>query len=723
MKLTRIFPLKPNLIVVLLLIHAFVSCTDLTVKEEQPNILFIHVDQMHWQAMSAFGNADVRTPAMDKLAEEGYSFRAAYTAMPQCCPARASWYTGRMSCETGVATNGQNCREDIPDLGQWLTEQGNYKAAYAGKWHIPGRDVATSFDLLYGKPLGKGEYMDGAVARACMGFLENYKGDKPFFLNAGFMNPHDCCYTAGAAGGQGKFPFAGKMEDQLPPLPESWIPAKKAGKFITDWTELDWRWYIYSYYRWVEMVDAEIGSLFDALKNSRFADNTIVIFAADHGDGVGFHGNVSKGYLEDEAWRVPTIVIDPRKGKTGVQDEEHLSIGGDIAATICDYARVPMMPGMTVARSLRPLVEGSKKVNWREHVVGESFHGNQVAVRDRQYKTIFYASNQGTKVFDMIADPLETNNLATSDVGKEVRARHRVLLGEYLDKVEVYEPQEKSRGHLAYLEYYGNFEKNMEEEALLNNTAPKAGKSKTVKKKTAYSFVPNSFTEPCAISPITGYLPEFSPVAGGPMQGDFTARYTLQILIGAKEQSKNITAGSAELSFGKSQCSVVEIRSNGSQAVSPGGSVVKTSMQLSGKNNAMDQWEMESWIQGKENFRFTENGMWDGKVISAKAGSWTRQNPASNPVIHRWALLPVLASGSIKEAPLVFDMLDDVALRPKQTLRYEGKIDVPVQGGEVKMDSYVQTGHGIVPIHYLVDDAGQVQLITMDAVSWALTGR
>jgi len=104
-----------------------------------------------------------------------------------------------------------------------------------------------------------------------------------------------------------------------------------------------------------------------------------------------------------------------------------------------------------------------------------------------------------------------------------------------------------------------------------------------------------------------------------------------------------------------------------------------------------------------------------------KTNSWSRQSTTSNPLIHRWALLPVLASGSIKNAPLEFDMLDDAALRPNQILRYEGEIEVPVKEGKVKMDSYVQTGHGIVPIHYLVDDKGQVQLITMDAISWVLS--
>ncbi len=425
---------------------------------KKPNILFIHVDQMHWDAISGFGNPHVKTPAMDRIAQDGISFRSSYATMPQCVPARTCWYTGRMSCETGAPTNGDSCRPDIPDLGQWFSKHSDYHPVYAGKWHVNGRDVAKSFDLIYGKPQGKGEYMDGAVARACMGFLDNYEEDRPFFLNAGFMNPHDCCYTVGARGGQGKFAFAKEIADELPPLPENFVKSTRKGKFYSDWSEEQWRFYIYTYYRWVEMVDAEIASLYDAVRSSPFADNTVIIFSADHGEGVGFHGNVSKGYMEDEAWRVPLTIVDPRANKTrGVVDNQHLSTGVDVTATILDYAQLPPMPKMTIAKSLKPLVEG-KEIEWREHVIGESFHGQQVAVRDERYKTILYLNPKiKTKVFDMNADPLEMNNLMDSpEVGETVMQKHKKLLLDYLDTVEVYDPpgKDKKKSHTLYLDFY-----------------------------------------------------------------------------------------------------------------------------------------------------------------------------------------------------------------------------------------------------------------------------
>ncbi len=418
---------------------------------KRPNILFIHVDQMHFEAMSAYGNRHVKTPAMDRMAGDGFSFRASYSAMPQCCPARASWYTGRMSSESGVPTNSCPILPDLPDLGQWLSKHGNYESVYGGKWHVSGRNVAKSFRVIYGS--GKGEYADGAIARACMGFLENYQSDKPFFLNAGFMNPHDCCFTAGAGGGQGKFRFAKEIEDKLPPLPENFTPPK-SGSRVCGWTEQDWRYYIYIYYRWVEMVDAEIGRLYDALMSSRFADNTVVVFASDHGDGLGFHGNITKGYLEEEAWRVPTIIIPPGRMPKGKQDAEHLSIGVDIAATICDYAQVPMLPKMTIGKSIRPLAEGRKVDKWREYIVGESFLGQgQVGVRDGKHKTIFYCDGP-IKVFDLQADPLEMKDLSTSIQGKTLAARHKTHLREYLSRIELCERVNGPKPELLYLDWY-----------------------------------------------------------------------------------------------------------------------------------------------------------------------------------------------------------------------------------------------------------------------------
>lgn len=398
------------------------------------NILFIHVDQMHYGAMSAFGNPYVKTPAFDQMTADGHSFMHMYTTMPQCCPARASWYTGRMSTETGVPTNSCPLDPALPDLGQWFKKHSDYDCVYAGKWHIPNRDVAKSFKYIYGS--GQGEPNDGSISRAVTGYLQNYNSDKPFFMNVGFMNPHDCCYLSGAGGGCGKFRFAREIEDKLPPLPANFAIDPKYAVRTAGWKELEWRYYIYMYYRLVEMVDNEIGRIYYAVKNSKYADNTLIIFTADHGDGLGFHGKVSKGYMEEEAWHVPAIAVFPGRIKKNVRDTEHLVSGVDIPATICDYAGVPILPNMTIGRSLRPILEGGNP-DWREYVIGESMLGpGQAGVRDKRYKTILYP-DQDDKVYDLESDPLEMKDLACTDEGKAIRKKHLEYMKEYIRSIKL----------------------------------------------------------------------------------------------------------------------------------------------------------------------------------------------------------------------------------------------------------------------------------------------
>lgn len=403
---------------------------------QRPNIVFVHVDQLHHKAISAYGCAHVHTPNIDRIIRNGYSFMESYAAMPQCCPARASWFTGRMSKEHGVVVNSYPLRPELPDVGQWLRRAG-YETVYTGKWHVSGRDVAKSFQVLH-RGSGHGELGDSAVARSAVAYLRNRTGAKPFFLSVGFLNPHDCCFPAGNDGGPAKFAFAARIKDKLPPLPANFDHDYRTGgmRQVRNWSGQDWRYYIYSYYRMAEMVDAEIGRVYDAVRNGPHADNTLFVFTGDHGDGLGFHARVSKGYLEEEASRVPAVVCWPGRIATGRRDTEHLVSGVDIAATICDYAGAPALPKMTVARSWRPLLEG-KSVPWRNYVVCEtSIGGLSICIRDKRFKTIFYPDR--TRLFDIQNDPLETKDLAADAAHATVARRHREHLRHYLSRIEIY---------------------------------------------------------------------------------------------------------------------------------------------------------------------------------------------------------------------------------------------------------------------------------------------
>jgi choline-sulfatase len=424
---------------------------------QKPNIVFVHVDQLHHKAISAYGCKYVHTPNLDKMVRDGYSFMQSYCAMPQCCPSRTSWFTGRMSKEHGVVVNSYPIDPQIPDLGQWLRKVG-YETVYTGKWHVSGRNVDKSFDVLH-RGSGQGELGDSTVARSAVAYLKNRTGDKPFLLSVGFLNPHDCCFPATNDGGPGKYAFAPKIMDKLPPLPENFdYDYKNTGmQKIRNWSQQDWRYYIYSYYRMVEMVDAEVGRVYNAVRNGPYADNTLFILTSDHGDGLGFHAKVSKGYLEEQASRVPAIICWPGRVKQDFRDTQHLVSGVDIAATICDYAGAPLLPNMTVALSWRALLQGDN-TTWRDYVICEtSAEQLSVCVRDARFKSIIYQDK--TKLYDIQNDPLEIIDLADDPLYADIKKRHREQFREYLSRIKIYPGPsdiDKQPGNLykAYVEWY-----------------------------------------------------------------------------------------------------------------------------------------------------------------------------------------------------------------------------------------------------------------------------
>ena len=427
---------------------------------KKPNILFLHVDQMHAEVISAFGNRQVHTPHLDRLVGDGYAFMESYCAMPLCVPARTSWYTGRMPTEHGTVANDGWLAPDIPDLGQWLRQYG-YESVYTGKWHT-GRDLAQSFDVLY-HGTGMGELDDSEIARSAVAYLQNRTGEAPFFLSVGFLNPHDCCLLASSHGGPGKFGFANKLADRLPSLPDNFDDDFAEGGWQTriyrNWSLQDWRYYIYMYYRMVVMVDGEICRVYDALRRSRYADNTLVIFTSDHGEGLGYHSRVDKGFLEEEAFKVPTVVCWPGRIPASVRDRNHLVSGVDIASTICDYAGVPPLPNTAVARSWRSLLEG-QDIPWRDYVIGEApVFSPSVAVRTARYKSII--DPKTTRLYDLEQDPLETCDLARESGYAEVVKQHREHFRDYLGQInismETAESSEERKGgnlYRTYIDWY-----------------------------------------------------------------------------------------------------------------------------------------------------------------------------------------------------------------------------------------------------------------------------
>jgi len=161
-----------------------------------------------------------------------------------------------------------------------MRDEAGYGCYYMGKWHVALNPKTCGFERVYGSN-HIGEQGDTAVARAAEAFIaEPPKDGKPYFLNIGLLNPHDICYW-GFEYDPSKLSMAEKMKDQLPALPPNFL-SEEANN---DWSDLQWRFYAYSYFRFVEMVDEEIGRIYRSYLRSPQCGNTIFIFSADHGQG------------------------------------------------------------------------------------------------------------------------------------------------------------------------------------------------------------------------------------------------------------------------------------------------------------------------------------------------------------------------------------------------------------------------------------------------------
>ena len=417
----------------------------------RPDILYLLTDQQSALALSCAANGDLRTPAMDRLAARGVRFQNAYCTQPLCTPSRASMFTGMMPHECGCPRNGQGIHPELRpfELGRLLADAG-YDCYYGGKWHVPEIAMPESNDHGFQTLCG---FNDARLADACIGCLARLGGQdpeqrRPFFLVASFDNPHNICEWGRSMplpwGSIGEPPALA----ECPNLPANFMPSPFEPEILRleqaahwgiypyrqrrpeDWRQLRW-----AYYRLVEKVDAEIGRILAALETRGLAENAVVIFSSDHGDGHGAHQWNQKSALFEEVVRVPLLIRSP-SGQGGAVDAEHLvSNGLDLLPTLCDYARIPPPKGRR-GRSLRPLVEGQTVSSWRASLCletrfdgGRGYDSQGRAIRTPRYKyTVYDRGSYREQLVDLDADPGEMVNLAVEKRHADTLAEHRRLL-------------------------------------------------------------------------------------------------------------------------------------------------------------------------------------------------------------------------------------------------------------------------------------------------------
>lgn len=424
-----------------------------------PNILFIMTDQQHAGMLSCAGNRWLKTPALDSLAAAGMRFERAYSSNPVCLPARTSMVTGRYPSHFGI--QGNQARALPPEalsgtLGQ-LVSGGGYRAVFGGKTHWPRPMTPESIGF---ESLTRDERDE--LADRCAGFLRQ-PHDRPFFLVASFINPHDICYMAIDAytkaeklpamypqstierqrlaealalpAGVSRREF---FERHCPPLPPNHGATRdEPGAFAgfggfrgwarRNWSEEDWRLHRWAYCRLTERVDHEIGRVLAALRETGLDRTTLVVFSSDHGDLDAAHGFEHKSLPYEESARVPFLLSWPGHIPAGRVDRRRLvSSSLDLLPTICDYAGVKPPAGLP-GRSVRPLASGGTAAGWRQELVIECTGGR--CLRTGRYKyTVWEGQSPREMLIDMDKDPGEMTNLAAEPAYAGVLADHRMRL-------------------------------------------------------------------------------------------------------------------------------------------------------------------------------------------------------------------------------------------------------------------------------------------------------
>lgn len=468
----------------------------------RPNILFILTDQHRLEAVSSYADTVCQTPNIDRLADEGVQFDRAYTPCPVCTPARASIMTGQFPHSHGMCDNvaSLGCSvHSIPDRSELLSrrlDDAGYNCGYTGKWHLApddsnteifGREVeqtvpsdvgfegqdfpghgdggwqypeyqsyleengfSLELDALESSPGGRASVVETPteatvpyfLTEHTISLLERFDGtNEPFFLWHNFWGPHEPYRPS-------REYYEQYREQEIPPWPNADWPADdipgthhcrlSEEAATTTWEE--WEDVVRHYYAFTSMIDAQIGRLLDCLERLELFEETVVVFAADHGETLGSHGGLEdKGFHHfEEIMHVPLIVRFPNGQWANTNREELVSLL-DLYPTFLDIAGVDASSTDVHGRSLEPLLDG-RVTDWRD-AVGVEFHGlGGVAHTQRTVlmDDLKYGYNPGgtDELYDLSIDPHETQNLIDNREYADELAALRAQLDDWMKSTD-----------------------------------------------------------------------------------------------------------------------------------------------------------------------------------------------------------------------------------------------------------------------------------------------
>ena len=425
----------------------------------------IMTDQHHAACVGYRGHPDVRTPNIDRLAQEGVRFDQAFTCHGTCVPSRVSYLTGQYPHVHGVFSGEPHpIPERLLSLPAYLKPFG-YRTAIIGKKHLPNwpthgfdyervcyhadASLRTLHYYNYLKRHGLHAYYDdlGDVERFCLGeevipvehSMENWTADetiaylkqedeRPFFLMASFERPHPPTTLPKGC------PF--RYDPDSLTLPENQEEVESSFFFDRN-VELKWcaschgesvlRQALASYYGLISLIDHNIGRILDALEKTGQAGNTIIVFCADHGDFAGEYGRMAKGFPYDALHRVPFVWTWPGRFRQG-KVEEGFAQNVDFFPTICELLDKPI-PRAVQGRSLAPVLTTDAPSD-QDAVFFETVCVKTVRTKTHKLNYALTLDGEVAELYDLAKDPHEYHSVFEDPPYRDVRDR---LLRRLLD--------------------------------------------------------------------------------------------------------------------------------------------------------------------------------------------------------------------------------------------------------------------------------------------------
>jgi len=425
------------------------------------SVLFIVVDDLN-HSLGCYGHRVAKSANIDRLAARGVRFERAYCQFPVCNPSRSSFLTGLRPETTGVLDNRTPLLSKLPGavtLPRWFRKHGYFTARIGKVFHGRGEmGDPRAWDAALdprGTPAGrKGQgrnltggavkwcrwlaaeggdedQADGQVAREAVRLLER-KRDRPFFLAVGFHKPHDPFIAPKRY--FDLYPLDQMAPPKPPPRRAADLPLAIASgwkRSFDEFTDRDRREFMRAYLAGVSFMDAQVGTVIDALDRLKLASSTIIIFFSDHGYHLGQRGWWNKNTLFEPSCRSPLIIVTPDMKGRGVCGKGCPGIVElvDLFGTLTDLCGLPAPAGLE-GRSFRrllaaPSAPGKKAaftVVRRGGVLGRSVR------TDRWRYTEWDGGKEGAELYDHQKDPGEYRNLARDPARRETIAALAKLL-------------------------------------------------------------------------------------------------------------------------------------------------------------------------------------------------------------------------------------------------------------------------------------------------------